>query len=163
MSSPLFISINLTFFSLAVLGFTQWECWSITSYYGILIIPSSVLLHHHFCGQRSIILMLATFFLGSRRENALIIKYNQLLWDHNAPFCCIIICEQDGALMDGVSLLDAPHPPWTSHEASFIMWLYCLSDNAVEKDKVKQAGECCRKILNHVNQAVKESEDKQVR
>ncbi|XP_029922849.1 rho guanine nucleotide exchange factor 12 isoform X2 [Myripristis murdjan] len=35
------------------------------------------------------------------------------------------------------------------------------TDNAVEKDKVKQAGECCRKILNHVNQAVKESEDKQ--
>lgn len=38
----------------------------------------------------------------------------------------------------------------------------CLSDSAVEKDKVKQAAECCRKILNHVNQAVKESEDKQV-
>ncbi|XP_076590976.1 rho guanine nucleotide exchange factor 12 isoform X1 [Chaetodon auriga] len=35
------------------------------------------------------------------------------------------------------------------------------TDNAVEKDKVKQAGDCCRKILNHVNQAVKESEDKQ--
>lgn len=37
-----------------------------------------------------------------------------------------------------------------------------LSDNAAEKDKVKQAADCCRKILNHVNQAVKESEDKQV-
>lgn len=37
-----------------------------------------------------------------------------------------------------------------------------LSDSTVEKDKVKQAAECCRKILNHVNQAVKESEDKQV-
>uniref|UniRef100_A0AAQ4R329 Rho guanine nucleotide exchange factor 12 n=2 Tax=Gasterosteus aculeatus aculeatus TaxID=481459 RepID=A0AAQ4R329_GASAC len=36
------------------------------------------------------------------------------------------------------------------------------TDNAVEKDKVKQAADCCRKILNHVNQAVKESEDKQV-
>lgn len=35
------------------------------------------------------------------------------------------------------------------------------TDNAVEKDKVKQAADCCRKILNHVNQAVKESEDKQ--
>ncbi|XP_075892146.1 rho guanine nucleotide exchange factor 12 isoform X4 [Nelusetta ayraudi] len=35
------------------------------------------------------------------------------------------------------------------------------TDSAVEKDKVKQAAECCRKILNHVNQAVKESEDKQ--
>lgn len=37
-----------------------------------------------------------------------------------------------------------------------------LSDNAAEKDKVKQAADCCRKILNHVNQAVKESENKQV-
>lgn len=35
------------------------------------------------------------------------------------------------------------------------------TDNAVEKDKVKQAADCCRKILSHVNQAVKESEDKQ--
>uniref|UniRef100_A0A3Q3IUN3 Rho guanine nucleotide exchange factor (GEF) 12a n=1 Tax=Monopterus albus TaxID=43700 RepID=A0A3Q3IUN3_MONAL len=35
------------------------------------------------------------------------------------------------------------------------------TDNAVEKDKVKQAADCCRKILNHVNQAVKESENKQ--
>ncbi|XP_061537517.1 rho guanine nucleotide exchange factor 12 isoform X1 [Phycodurus eques] len=35
------------------------------------------------------------------------------------------------------------------------------TDDAVEKEKVKQAADCCRKILNHVNQAVKESEDKQ--
>nr|XP_033486890.1 rho guanine nucleotide exchange factor 12 isoform X2 [Epinephelus lanceolatus] len=35
------------------------------------------------------------------------------------------------------------------------------TDNVAEKDKVKQAADCCRKILNHVNQAVKESEDKQ--
>ncbi|XP_068440624.1 rho guanine nucleotide exchange factor 12 isoform X2 [Clinocottus analis] len=35
------------------------------------------------------------------------------------------------------------------------------TDNTVEKDKVKQAADGCRKILNHVNQAVKESEDKQ--
>uniref|UniRef100_A0A674MVM1 Rho guanine nucleotide exchange factor (GEF) 12a n=1 Tax=Takifugu rubripes TaxID=31033 RepID=A0A674MVM1_TAKRU len=35
------------------------------------------------------------------------------------------------------------------------------TDNTAEKDKVKQAADCCRKILNHVNQAVKESEDKQ--
>ncbi|XP_061734243.1 rho guanine nucleotide exchange factor 12 isoform X2 [Nerophis ophidion] len=35
------------------------------------------------------------------------------------------------------------------------------TDDAVEKSKVKQAADCCRKILNHVNQAVKESEDKQ--
>uniref|UniRef100_A0A669BRJ5 Rho guanine nucleotide exchange factor 12 n=1 Tax=Oreochromis niloticus TaxID=8128 RepID=A0A669BRJ5_ORENI len=40
-----------------------------------------------------------------------------------------------------------------------------LLDNIVkyteEKEKVKQAADCCRKILSHVNQAVKESEDKQ--
>uniref|UniRef100_A0A672HBT4 Rho guanine nucleotide exchange factor (GEF) 12a n=1 Tax=Salarias fasciatus TaxID=181472 RepID=A0A672HBT4_SALFA len=35
------------------------------------------------------------------------------------------------------------------------------TDNTVEKDKVKQAADCCRNILSHVNQAVKESEDKQ--
>ncbi|XP_041850598.1 rho guanine nucleotide exchange factor 12 isoform X3 [Melanotaenia boesemani] len=35
------------------------------------------------------------------------------------------------------------------------------TDNAVDKEKVKQAADCCRKILSHVNQAVKESEDKQ--
>ncbi|XP_055022990.1 rho guanine nucleotide exchange factor 12 [Boleophthalmus pectinirostris] len=35
------------------------------------------------------------------------------------------------------------------------------TDDPTEKDKVKQAADCCRKILNHVNQAVKESEDKQ--
>ncbi|XP_056138947.1 rho guanine nucleotide exchange factor 12 isoform X2 [Lampris incognitus] len=35
------------------------------------------------------------------------------------------------------------------------------TDDVIERDKVKHAGECCRKILNHVNQAVKESEDKQ--
>ncbi|KAG7493076.1 rho guanine nucleotide exchange factor 12 isoform X4 [Solea senegalensis] len=35
------------------------------------------------------------------------------------------------------------------------------TDNTVDKDKVKQAANCCREILNHVNQALKESEDKQ--
>ncbi|KAF6736839.1 Rho guanine nucleotide exchange factor 12 [Oryzias melastigma] len=35
------------------------------------------------------------------------------------------------------------------------------TDNAVEKEKAKQAADSCRKILIHVNQAVKESEDKQ--
>ncbi|KAK3560711.1 hypothetical protein QTP86_014737, partial [Hemibagrus guttatus] len=30
-----------------------------------------------------------------------------------------------------------------------------------EKDKVRKAADCCRKILNHVNQSVKESENKQ--
>uniref|UniRef100_A0A3B1J789 Rho guanine nucleotide exchange factor 12 n=1 Tax=Astyanax mexicanus TaxID=7994 RepID=A0A3B1J789_ASTMX len=36
------------------------------------------------------------------------------------------------------------------------------TDDAKEKDKVRRAADCCRKILNHVNQAVKESENKQV-
>ncbi|KAM9734266.1 rho guanine nucleotide exchange factor 12 isoform 2-T3 [Menidia menidia] len=35
------------------------------------------------------------------------------------------------------------------------------TENVMEKDKVRQAADCCRKILTHVNQAVKESEDKQ--
>ncbi|XP_072548223.1 rho guanine nucleotide exchange factor 12 isoform X2 [Salminus brasiliensis] len=35
------------------------------------------------------------------------------------------------------------------------------TDDAEEKDKVRRAADCCRKILNHVNQAVKESENKQ--
>ncbi|XP_028838439.1 rho guanine nucleotide exchange factor 12 isoform X2 [Denticeps clupeoides] len=35
------------------------------------------------------------------------------------------------------------------------------TENTEEKEKVRRAGECCRKILNHVNQAVKEAENKQ--
>lgn len=35
------------------------------------------------------------------------------------------------------------------------------TEDADEKSKVKRAGECCRKILNHVNQEVKEAENKQ--
>ncbi|XP_036379316.1 rho guanine nucleotide exchange factor 12 [Megalops cyprinoides] len=35
------------------------------------------------------------------------------------------------------------------------------TEDAKEKEKVKRAGECCRKILNYVNQAVKEAENKQ--
>ncbi|KAG9348265.1 hypothetical protein JZ751_002000 [Albula glossodonta] len=36
-----------------------------------------------------------------------------------------------------------------------------LHNDAEEKEKVKRAAECCRTILNYVNQAVKESENKQ--
>ncbi|CAJ0604634.1 unnamed protein product [Cylicocyclus nassatus] len=36
-----------------------------------------------------------------------------------------------------------------------------INDDAEEKSKVKRAGECCRNILNHVNQEVKEAENKQ--
>ncbi|XP_035289416.1 rho guanine nucleotide exchange factor 12 isoform X2 [Anguilla anguilla] len=35
------------------------------------------------------------------------------------------------------------------------------TEDAEEKEKVKRAGECCRQILNYVNQAVKEAENKQ--
>ncbi|KAJ3589683.1 hypothetical protein NHX12_010526 [Muraenolepis orangiensis] len=35
------------------------------------------------------------------------------------------------------------------------------TDDDEEREKVKKAGECCRDILSHVNQAVKEAEDKQ--
>ncbi|XP_066518963.1 rho guanine nucleotide exchange factor 12 isoform X2 [Hoplias malabaricus] len=35
------------------------------------------------------------------------------------------------------------------------------TDDVEEKDKVRKAADCCRKILNHVNQAVKESENAQ--
>ncbi|XP_054902717.1 rho guanine nucleotide exchange factor 12 [Poeciliopsis prolifica] len=35
------------------------------------------------------------------------------------------------------------------------------SEDGEEREKVKKAGECCKKILNHVNQAVKEAENKQ--
>lgn len=36
------------------------------------------------------------------------------------------------------------------------------TEDEEEKEKVKRAEECCKKILNHVNQAVKEAENKQV-
>ncbi|XP_015243368.1 PREDICTED: rho guanine nucleotide exchange factor 12-like [Cyprinodon variegatus] len=35
------------------------------------------------------------------------------------------------------------------------------SEECEEREKVKKAAECCKKILNHVNQAVKEAENKQ--
>uniref|UniRef100_A0A3P9BYT1 DH domain-containing protein n=1 Tax=Maylandia zebra TaxID=106582 RepID=A0A3P9BYT1_9CICH len=36
------------------------------------------------------------------------------------------------------------------------------TEDIEERKKVKRAGDCCKKILNHVNQAVKEAENKQV-
>uniref|UniRef100_A0A3Q0S3V7 Rho guanine nucleotide exchange factor (GEF) 12b n=1 Tax=Amphilophus citrinellus TaxID=61819 RepID=A0A3Q0S3V7_AMPCI len=35
------------------------------------------------------------------------------------------------------------------------------TEDSEERKKVKKAGDCCKKILNHVNQAVKEAENKQ--
>ncbi|XP_051793609.1 rho guanine nucleotide exchange factor 12 isoform X3 [Acanthochromis polyacanthus] len=35
------------------------------------------------------------------------------------------------------------------------------TDDAEEREKVKKTAECCKKILNHINQAVKEAENKQ--
>lgn len=73
----------------------------------------------------------------------------------------IIILENDGVLMDrgNINFTDSP----LQNRAGLTSYLSsCVADNAVEKGKAKQAADCCRKILNHVNQAVKESENKQV-
>jgi len=43
-----------------------------------------------------------------------------------------------------------------------LMTLALPTEDGEEREKVKKAGECCKKILNHVNQAVKEAENKQV-
>lgn len=51
---------------------------------------------------------------------------------------------------------------FSTESSSPFLSCHFISDDTVEKDKVKKAGDCCRKILNHVNQAVKESENKQV-
>lgn len=45
----------------------------------------------------------------------------------------------------------------------FVVFVYVPTEDGEEREKVKKAGECCKKILNHVNQAVKEAENKQVR
>lgn len=37
-----------------------------------------------------------------------------------------------------------------------------LAEDDEEKEKVKKAAECCKKILYHVNQAVKEAENRRV-
>lgn len=74
----------------------------------------------------------------------------------------IIIFEKDGVLMDRGNINFTDSPP-LQNEAGLTSYLSsCLADNAAEKGKAKQAADCCRKILNHVNQAVKESENKQV-
>lgn len=43
-----------------------------------------------------------------------------------------------------------------------VVFVYVPTEDGEEREKVKKAGECCKKILNHVNQAVKEAENKQV-
>lgn len=45
---------------------------------------------------------------------------------------------------------------------SIIAFPFSLAELPEEKEKVKKAADHCRQILNHVNQAVKESENKQV-
>lgn len=44
----------------------------------------------------------------------------------------------------------------------WLYWFFVLVEDIEERKKVKRAGDCCKKILNHVNQAVKEAENKQV-
>lgn len=43
------------------------------------------------------------------------------------------------------------------------VFFFLSAEDEEEAEKVKKAGECCRQILSHVNQAVKEAENKQVR
>lgn len=45
---------------------------------------------------------------------------------------------------------------------SVVAFPFSLAELPEEKEKVKKAADHCRQILNHVNQAVKESENKQV-
>ncbi|MGH0171622.1 UNVERIFIED_CONTAM: hypothetical protein FKN15_061661 [Acipenser sinensis] len=52
-------------------------------------------------------------------------------------------------------------PAEVKHIFSNLEEILQLHEDAEEKEKVKRAGECCRQILNYVNQAVKESENKQ--
>lgn len=54
---------------------------------------------------------------------------------------------------------------WREMEQIYLKWqlvLFLDPEQHDEKKKVKQAAECCRQILNFVNQAVKEAENKQV-
>lgn len=44
----------------------------------------------------------------------------------------------------------------------FCCFFFLSAEDEEEAEKVKKAGECCRQILSHVNQAVKEAENKQV-
>lgn len=43
-----------------------------------------------------------------------------------------------------------------------VLCMYVCAEDPEEREKVRRASECCRQILNHVNQAVKEAENKQV-
>lgn len=46
----------------------------------------------------------------------------------------------------------------------FTFWIFLPSiEWPMEREKVKKAADHCRQILNYVNQAVKEAENKQVR
>lgn len=52
----------------------------------------------------------------------------------------------------------------------YVFHYYCFTfhpfhflDQPLEKEKVKKAADHCRQMLNFVNQAVKEAENKQVR
>lgn len=120
----------------------------------------------HISGEMSQPLFAPSFqsWLGSAPHTEATIKYNQLLSADNAPSLYHNF-GNDGALMDRGNInffVDGPSARRRRELASRLTPSY-LSDDTAEKDKVKQAADCCRKILNHVNQAVKESEDKQVR
>lgn len=68
------------------------------------------------------------------------------------------LCEFNSSLS---SLRSAGCPAGLTGQ-TFVPLGFILAELPEEKEKVKKAADHCRQILNHVNQAVKESENKQV-
>lgn len=66
--------------------------------------------------------------------------------------------------MESVCGQQAARHLWPFHLLSerVIAFPCSLAELPEEKEKVKKAADHCRQVLNHVNQAVKESENKQV-
>lgn len=51
---------------------------------------------------------------------------------------------------------------WLVVKQLLVLFVHRPTEDGEEREKVKKAADCCKKILNHVNQAVKEAENKQV-
>ncbi|KAG7221057.1 hypothetical protein INR49_017686 [Caranx melampygus] len=94
---------------------------------------------------------LLSWFSGGEEEK---IKHAVGTFCSNQPFALEIIKTKQKKDSRFTSFIQ-------DHDSPCFVIIFENYDNTVEKDKVKQAADCCRKILNHVNQAVKESEDKQ--
>lgn len=69
-----------------------------------------------------------------------------------------LLCEFNSS----VSSLGSAGCPAGLPGQTFVSLVIILAELPEEKEKVKKAADHCRQILNHVNQAVKESENKQV-